>query len=333
MTTAGIFSPVENEPPLRWLRWLHLAPASGLGTARRALFFMAVTWLPIVGWAAIEGRPTLIGTDESLLQHYGIHVRCLVAIPLFIVAEAWAIIVRPTAHDDGLAWAFAPDGTLGFGGWWFAYVARPVFIALLLGWIWRIVLVTYWMWRIGRLGLSLVPTHPDHAGGLGFVEKLPAALAPVTFAISAAIASRWAHEMNFHGATLQSFRLPLALFVILWSLFALLPLLALAPAMRRARTEALPAYAALVGQQGRLVHRRWILHEDVGEAPILDASQIGPVADAGTMYDAVKSMRIVPIGRASIVRILLPLALPMLAVAATQVPIADIVTTLGKALL
>jgi hypothetical protein len=32
------FSPVDNVLPLRWFWRLHLAPARGLGTGRRALF-------------------------------------------------------------------------------------------------------------------------------------------------------------------------------------------------------------------------------------------------------------------------------------------------------
>ena len=100
------------------------------------------------------------------------------------------------------------DGRLGFGGLWFAYVVRPIFLALLLGWLWRMLLVAWWFWRSGRLGLALVPTHPDRTGGIAFVEKVPGAFALVTFAVSAVIASRWAHEIEFHEATLQSFKLP-----------------------------------------------------------------------------------------------------------------------------
>ena len=48
------FSPVENELPLRWFRRLRLAPREGLGTGRRALFFAALTWLPIAVWSALR---------------------------------------------------------------------------------------------------------------------------------------------------------------------------------------------------------------------------------------------------------------------------------------
>jgi hypothetical protein len=383
--TDAEFSPIENELPLRWYRRLRLVPANRLGAGRRAAFLALVTWLPIVLWAASTGRLWNDATGEQLLQHYGVHVRCLIVIPLLVLAEAalhkaslrtvaqvmggglvapaardrfdallrdmrrlrdtslpwvfvlgaaiaWSFANHPVAHEDALAWAFGPDGTLGFGGWWVAYVVRPIFIALLLGWLWRILLVAYWFWRLGRLDLSLVPTHPDRTGGLAFVEKLPGAFAMVTFALSAMIASRWAHEIVYHEATLQSFKLPAAAFVVLWALLLMLPLLALAPTLMAARARAVPAYAALVGEQGRLVHRRWIMRERIDGAPILDAPEIGPVADAAAMYDAVKRMRVVPIGKATIVKILVPMALPLIVVAALRIPLKDLLLTVVKAL-
>jgi hypothetical protein len=154
----------------------------------------------------------------------------------------------------------------------------------------------------------------------------------VALALSAVIVSRWAHEIVHHDATLQSYKLTAAALVILWSLYVLLPLFALAPALMAARARAIPAYSALVGEQGRLVHRRWILREPIDDKPILDAPEIGPVADAAAMYDAVKRMRVVPIGKGTIAKILVPILVPMIVVAALQVPIKQILLTVVKAL-
>jgi hypothetical protein len=379
------FSAVDNELPLRWFRRLHVVPARGLGTFRRAVFFALLTWLPIAAWSIVAGRFATADSGEPLLHHFGIHVRCLLAIPLFILAEgsldkasrrilgqfrssgvvsrdlqgrfdgaiaavgrlrdaslpwvfvigaaiAWSVVEQPSVRDDTMSWAYGADGNLGFGGLWFAYVVRPIFLALVLGWLWRILLVAWWFWKVGRLGLALVPTHPDRTGGIAFVEKVPGAFALVTFAMTAVIASRWAHDIEFHAATLQSFKLPGAMFVVLWTLLALLPLLALAPALVAARARAIPAYAALVGEQGRLVHRRWILRETVPDTPLLDAPEIGPVADANAMYDAVKNMRGVPIGKGAIMKVLLPIALPFIVVAGLQIPLKELLLKLAKAL-
>ncbi len=115
-------------------------------------------------------------------------------------------------------------------------------------------------------------------------------------------------------------------------MLVLLPLFALAPTLIATRARAIPAYAALVGEQGRLVHRRWILREPVADTPLLDAPEIGPVADAAAIYDAVKHMRVVPIGKATFVKILVPVVVPMIVVAALQVPLKDLLLKVLKAL-
>jgi hypothetical protein len=209
---------------------------------------------------------------------------------------------------------------------------RPIFIALLLGWLWRIVSLAVLFARLGRLGLDLVPTHPDRAGGLGFIEKLPGAFAPVTFALSATLASRWAHEIVHHGQTLDALKLPAAGFVIAWTLLLLLPLVALMPALRATKKAELPAYSALVAMQGRLVRRRWVDRTSDAEPPEIEPAGVGPVADAASLYDAVRSMRSAPIGKASLVAILGPILVPMLVVAALQIPLKSLLLKILKAL-
>jgi len=380
------FSPIDNEAPLRWLRQIGIVPAGELGLWRRAIFLALLGWLPIAVWAVLSGHFVAADIGEPLLRHYGVHVRCLLAIPLLVLAEGfvhrtalqivpqfqtsgaipperkhlfesvirdvrrlrnstmpWVLVIgaalalsivdRPDPTSDSMAWSLERDGSMGFGGWWMLYVARPIFAALVLGWLWRILLVTICFWRAGRLGLSLVPTHPDRAGGLAFVEKLPGAFAPVSFAISAVVCSRWAHEIVYHEASLRSYLVPGAVLVVLWTILLLLPLLALAPVLMRARKESIRGYSTLVGEQGRLVHRRWILGERIGEEPLLDAPEIGPVADAATLYESVRRMKLAPIGKVSLVAILLPLALPMIAVTLLRIPLKDVLGALLKALI
>jgi hypothetical protein len=82
------FTLVTGDPFYRVQRAVGLIPRRGLGVGRRAVFFALVTWLPLAVWAVVT-RPVLTGAmPDPLLEHLGIHVRCLVAIPLLIVAEA-----------------------------------------------------------------------------------------------------------------------------------------------------------------------------------------------------------------------------------------------------
>jgi hypothetical protein len=352
---------------------------------RRALVLVGLAWGVPVAWAALNHRLWEGAPGESMLQHFGIHARFLVAIALMVLAEAavdkglhrlvaqftlsgtvgdtarqpfkqvlaglcrwrdhslpWVLLLgivlgltladAPDPHADDMTWALAGTGDLGFGGWWVAYVSRPIFLALLLAWVWRLGLLTLLFWRIGRLDLSLVPTHPDRVGGLGFVQALPGAFSLLSFALTVVMASHWAHGLLYHGQTLASLKLPVLAFVLIMAGALMLPLVMLAPALIKTKQRALPAYADLVGRHGRLVHSRWIDGQPVADTALLDAAEIGPVADTAAIYQAVAAMQPVPIGKRAIGSIVLPIALPLIAVVALQMPVKAVLLKLLKAL-
>lgn len=376
---------IRGDALFRLERRLGLVPEGGLGVGRRALALALFSWLPIAASALLSGRALPGEAGEPLLQHFGVQVRCLVAIPLFVLAEgvSHGITTRLLPHfvrsglvseaerprfreilvgvaklrDRTLPWVAilglvlawqalgASDrheliwmgdssalASAGFGGWWFAWVARPIFIALLLGWLWRLVLLCVLFRRIAALDLRLVPTHPDRAAGLGFLEKVPTLFSPVVLGLSGVFASRWAHDVLYHGVHVDSLRLQMGAVVVLSLLLFLAPLLLWLGPLAAAKRNALLEYGALVGEHGRLVRERWILRQKVADDALLGAQEIGPVADTITLYDAVRKMRIAPIGLASALPIALAAALPMLPVLAIEIPIRDLLLKLLKTL-
>lgn len=107
-------------------------------------------------------------------------------LAVLAVLLAWRFTgVDATLHADELSWAVNRETGLlglGFGGWWFLVVVRPVFAFFLLHWVWRLCIAAVVSWRIAHLDLRLVPTHPDGAGGLGFLEQAPLAFSPIILA-------------------------------------------------------------------------------------------------------------------------------------------------------
>jgi len=83
-----------------------IPPDHGLGLIRRAIFFSLLAWLPVVAWAVFNGRALPGTVSEPLLQHFGIHVRFLLALPLLIVGEGsvhgMTIRLIPYFHTSGL---------------------------------------------------------------------------------------------------------------------------------------------------------------------------------------------------------------------------------------
>ena len=186
--------------------------------------------------------------------------------------------------------------------------------------------------RIARLDLALVPTHPDGAGGLGFLETTPTIFSPVVLGISAVLASRWAHDVLYHGVHVDSLRLQMIAVVVIALMLFLAPLFLWLPPLRAAKRRALLDYGTLVGEHGRLVRRRWILREPRRGRRPAQRPEIGPVADTITLYDAVRKLRVVPIGRTSLIAIVLAAGLPMLPVLAIEIPIRELLLGLLKSL-
>ena len=370
---------VRDDLLFRLQRRIGLIPEHGLGLIRRAILFSLLTWLPIVAWAVFKGRAFPGSVSEPLLQHFGIHARFLLALPLLIVGEgsmhgmttrlipyfhtsglirkeqreafreilqgmvqlrnssfpwiviaalivAWIGLQPPSQDNHELVWANIGEPTrfnLGFGGWWLDYVAQPIFFALLCAWLWRLALLFLLLKRVCGLDLQFIPTHSDRAGGLGFLERLPKAFSLFAFALSAVLASRLAHDVIYHGVHVMSLKLEVVVFLILLVILCLTPLMVFIPKLAAAKKQALLDYGALVGEHGRLVHRRWILGESLDDPSLLEAQEIGPVADTVGLYEAVTNMRAAPIGKSAILAVALPAAIPMLALFAIEIPIKD----------
>lgn len=375
---------VQDDGLSRLQGHIGLAPIGGGGLRRRALTYALLAWLPLVvaSWyAAAPGTPGAEGA-ESLVGHFGIHIRCLVAIPLLVLADgvaqknlllclrefkrsglvddtlaprfdhivarvvelkrrtspwiiigaltvAWTAAFLISPNPDELRWASPGTEGMAFGAWWFLLVTRPIFSVLLLAWIWRLTLVGILLSRIARLPLKLVVQHPDRMGGLGFLDRLPMVYAPFLLSVSAVIAGAWAHTVFYHGVSVPSLYVQVATLLIVLVLVGLAPLLVFSPGLARAKRQALLDYGALLAGHGRLVDARWIRGENVPDTPLLDAPELGPVADIQSLYHSVAAMRPALISRSILLKIALPAALPLILLIATQWPLQS---TLSKLL-
>src|SRR5262245_32433737 len=76
-----------DDPLMRLLRALRLAPREGFHAPGRGLLAVVVTWVPIMVWAAATGQLAGMAWAGGAVHHLEMHVRCLVAIPLLIFSE------------------------------------------------------------------------------------------------------------------------------------------------------------------------------------------------------------------------------------------------------
>src|SRR5581483_3648461 len=109
----------------------------------------------------------------------------------------------------------AGGSQLTLAGIWYGYVSLPCFQFLLLRWYFRLFIWTRFLWQVSRIGLRLVPTHPDRVGGLSFLSQAAYALTVLAVAQGAVLAGSLADKIFFLGATLPQFKAEIALLVII----------------------------------------------------------------------------------------------------------------------
>ena len=132
------------------------------------------------------------------------------AVGILVVWEHFLAIGTPTWYATPL-----PGGRkLSLAGVWFAYVSLPVFQFLLIRWYLRLFIWARFLWHVSRIELSLIPTHPDRVGGLGFLSGTVYAFTLLAAAHGALLAGMLANRIFFLGAALPDFKVEIAVTVV-----------------------------------------------------------------------------------------------------------------------
>jgi hypothetical protein len=227
-----------------------------------------------------------------------------------------------TATWQGL---IGPGGkTLTAAGWWAAVVSMPIFQFVFLRWLFRGVIWALLLARIAKLELRLVPTHPDRAGGLGFLAVGQAGFAMLILAASVSLSAVLADDVVYRGAPLESLYPVLGAFGVVAVLFVIGPLFAFAPGLAKLKREALHQYAALSARHDRAFQAKWLGDATPAESLLgePDASSLTDLASGG--YDRVKALRPIPLDVQAILPALFAAALPMIPLIALKVPLNEI---------
>ena len=181
---------------------------------------------------------------------------------LVVLVYGLGIIVRNSVAVDAHTWAAAGSASgftnLSLAGWWHTLVSVPIFQFLLVRWYFRMFIWTRFLWQVSRLELQLVPTHPDRAGGLGFLTNIVYAFAPLLLAHGALLAGLIADRIFFAGAKLSEFTLEIVAVVGVAVFVVLCPLVVFAGQLSRAKRVGLSGYGVLAQRYVREFDAKWV---------------------------------------------------------------------------
>src|SRR5688572_2638054 len=198
---------------------------------------------------------------------------------------------------DVAGWHGAPvNGTwqVSMAGWWLGCISLPLFQFLLLRWYFRFAIWGRFLWKVSRIKLMLMPTHPDHCGGLGFLATISQAFWPLLLAQGALLAGMMANRIFYTGAQLPEFKVELIGLVSLLVLAVLGPLLVFSQQLMAAKRIGLREYGALAQRYVLEYDRKWLRGGAPPDEPLIGSADIQSLADLGNSFEVVKDMRFVP---------------------------------------
>jgi hypothetical protein len=235
----------------------------------------------------------------------------------FVYVVGVLIIWRQYVALAAATWYAAPavEGSkLSFAGVWYGYLSLPIFQFLLLRWYFRLFMWTRFLWQVSRIELSLIPTHPDRVGGLGFFSNTVYAFTPLAVAHGALLAGLIANRIFYLGAALPDFKIEIAVLVVFLMCVVLGPLLVFlvfAPQLAQAKRTGNREYGTLAERYVREFDAKWLRGGGPADEPLVGSGDIQSLADLANSFEVVRGMQIAPITRDAVLRL----------VAATLVPI------------
>ncbi len=231
---------------------------------------------------------------------------------------------------EARAWALAGEGLpeLLPAGWYYALVSQLIYQFLVALNLWKWLLWSYFNLRLSKLEMDLIPTHPDQHGGLGFLGLSAMAFAPIAFALTVAIGSNWRNQIVLHRAHLTDFRMHAIVLLVIVVLAAIGPLAFFIPRLAKLRRCGLLEYGTLGQIHSAGFSRKWILDPNRNDDEFLTAPEISALADYGSAYGNVEKMQPFPIDKGSFVTLALAVAIPLLPVVLTEIPISEILKAL-----
>jgi hypothetical protein len=219
-------------------------------------------------------------------------------------------------------------------GWWFMLISLPILYFFILRWFWIFVVWAQFLFRVSRLDLELTPTHPDRAGGLGFLGWGLVSFAAVLMAVSAVVSAAFADQILHRGESLDSLKYHVVAFIAGALIIVHAPLLAFSGRLSRCRFTGLLEFGALVWRHDTAFDEKWIKHSpDPNKETILGSSDVQSMADIATCYDHVDRMWLAPFDTKAFAVLVLAALLPMIPLLGTEIPLQEIFSKLAELLI
>jgi hypothetical protein len=257
----------------------------------------------------------------------------------FILLVAVAVCLALAAYTEMLGvdrWSRAggrAGGPLSWAGAWTHVVVGALFVFLVLRWLLRFLVWSLLLWKLARMPLRLVASHPDRAAGLGFLAGYPTLFLGLVLGVGTAIGAKMLNSTVNGNATPEDLAAALAVWVAVVLVVFVGPVLFYAPRLAAFRNESLIEFGALGvrANRGLLEAIRESSASGDLERTARDESSrnaLNALNALNNLHDRVDSIQPLLVTRATLIQLAVFALLPMLPALAVHVPLSRLLDLL-----
>jgi hypothetical protein len=200
------------------------------------------------------------------------------------------------------------------------------------GWVWRIFLWASLLFRVSRLRLEIVASHPDGAGGLKFLGLSLQEFSIVAFGLGMIVSGTIANQVLYHGASIVDFQYGLAGFAVLIVFLFAGPLFVFFPKLLEAKSVGIIHYGGLARAFGQEFEREWFSRSGKFAGDDLRDPMFSSTTDLYSIVANAFGMRLLPLAWSNLLVLATGAMLPFLPVALMSIP-ADVILDQARKLL
>ena len=247
--------------------------------------------------------------------------RILIVLLTYATAAFLSQYLSPSGNEFVSWWtgghgfrAFSPAGA------WAFFASYPILVYFTYLWLWRHLLWARFLRFTTRLNLRLIAAHPDHVGGLGFLEASLLGQLPFSFCLGVGLAGAIANRVLLEGHPLMGFRYLAVVILVGVLLFCVGPYLFFTRVLMQMRRRGMSAYGSFARAVGEQFEKKWLHRADSLDEEVLSVPDFSTTADLYSVVHNIDEIRVVPVAAVNLYAIVVVAVIPAIPVVIASIP-------------
>ena len=271
--------------------------------------------VPAASLPALEANIRRVGQLKDSWLAEGLILLVAFAIPMMAPGDAmagttssWAAVLRTVG--DKYRWT---------AGWYLGF-CLPFFRFLLLRWLWRLGLWWWFLWRLRKLDLHLIPTHSDLTAGLGFLQVVHENFTGVIMALSAVCSAQFAEAIASGKMSFEALNIWVPALLLLMIMLFMAPLGMFTKKLWQCRITGMSEYMGMADRYVAAFDRKWIRDPNASGESQLGTADMQSLADLTNSVNVVRGMRLIPVGQRQLTILVFSTIAPLLPLVLLKYP-------------